>query len=163
MIREAKISDCGRFRYFLRRIWDPTKKCLLVVMYNASTGDDEVDDPTIVKTVTFAKREGFGSIIIVNLFAYRTPYPAALKAAGYPVGEMTDDYFFAACTKCAAILVAWGAHAEGLERVERVRRAIKAVSEAAGIPVSCLGRTKTGQPRHPLYLSAATPFEAYTP
>lgn len=41
----AIISDCGRFRYMLRRSWDISRPAVTFVMLNPSTADAEKDDP----------------------------------------------------------------------------------------------------------------------
>lgn len=162
--REARISDCGRFRYFLRRSWPEISpfgaQRLVVIMLNPSTADHQVDDPTVRKMMSFAMREGFREVTIVNLFAYRSSSPGVLKAHGFPVGVETDAFITAAVRMSDAVLCAWGAHAEGLARVDEVRAILRRYPM---LPIFCLGRTKAGEPRHPLYLSNGTPFEVFKP
>lgn len=116
MRRDAFISKCGTYRYWLRRIWDDTKPTLLFCMLNPSTADGDVDDPTIRKCIGFATRMGYGAIVVVNLFAYRATNPLALhrnissKGLGYVIGP--DNYghlrvSFADHDQCVC---AWGAN-----------------------------------------------------
>jgi hypothetical protein len=78
--RAAVISDCGLYRYMLRRAWDYERMRALVCMLNPSTADAEIDDPTIRSCVRLLRALGFGSVEIVNLFAFRATQPAALAA-----------------------------------------------------------------------------------
>jgi len=71
----------GDYRYHLWRTWDETRPRLLWVMLNPSTADGETDDPTVRRCIGFSKGWGYGSIEIVNLFAYRPP-PFARSLAG---------------------------------------------------------------------------------
>ena len=79
--RWAVLSDDGRYRYTHGRRRAPGP-LMGFVMLNPSTADAYADDPTIRRCVGFARREGLAGIEVVNLFAYRTPKPAALTAAG---------------------------------------------------------------------------------
>lgn len=90
-------------------------------MLNPSTADQSVDDQTIRKCVGFAKRLGYGSIDIVNLFAFRTRWPSELKDAGFPVGPENDTHIKAVAAESGETIVcAWGSNAKGLKRVDEV-------------------------------------------
>lgn len=164
MTGDAVISDDGVYRYRLSRVWNDFRGRMAFVMLNPSTADAVFDDPTIRRCIGFAKREGFGGIEVVNLFAYRTSKPVHLleaAAAGIdvrgPENFATIAVVFAEPqTQC--IVAAWGAGLAG--RLPRLN--IERVARDAAKPVYCLGRTKTGHPRHPLYLKTEQPLEAMT-
>ncbi|MCH7808802.1 MAG: DUF1643 domain-containing protein [Planctomycetes bacterium] len=80
----VEISECGRYRYTLRREWGEGR-CCVFIMLNPSDADATETDPTLTRCIGFAKREGCGSLLIVNLYALRTPYPAKLEAANQSV------------------------------------------------------------------------------
>ena len=65
--RGTELSDCGRYRYKLWRIWDPESAPVLFVMLNPSTADANRDDRTVSRCVAFAKRDGFGGFLVGNL------------------------------------------------------------------------------------------------
>ncbi|GCL64357.1 DUF1643 domain-containing protein [Pseudaquabacterium pictum] len=120
--RLAIVSECKRFRYVLGRRWGAGQP-LLFVMLNPSTADDKKDDPTIRRCIAFAHAHGFPAFEVVNLFAFRTPKPAALKQAGWPVGPHNDTQIAEAASNAAAICLAWGAqagHARAEARVQEV-------------------------------------------
>jgi hypothetical protein len=154
----ASISACGQYRYDLERRWDPTQKPQVFIMLNPSTADASVDDPTIRRCMAFAKREGAGGIYVANLFALRATDPRELLSADDPIGAenvraIGDALLIAAIYKRPAI-VAWGAHQfakqHGLDLPRRARD--------IGAKLVCLGTTKDGSPRHPLYVKADAPL-----
>jgi hypothetical protein len=160
VIKRAVISPCGRYRYRLERIWDETRPLLVFVMLNPSTADAKLDDPTVRRCVAFAMREGYGGILIVNLYALRTPSPAELWKAedrlGGPDAEralvLASEY---AREHDAPIVCAWGAGSKGrgVFTVEMMR--------TRGARLACLGKTQDGSPRHPLYVRADQPLEPF--
>lgn len=149
--RSAVISPCGLYRLRLERTWDDSITPLGFVMLNASTADAEVDDPTIRRCVGFARREGAGGLVVGNLFGWRSPDPEAMKRARDPCGELNIPHLLQIARDCGNRLVcAWGVHGVHLRQDERV----KAVLRSSGVTLLCLGKTKAGHPKHPLYLSA---------
>jgi hypothetical protein len=127
-------------------------------MLNPSTADAREDDATIRRCTAFARAWGFGGLVVVNLYAWRATDPAQLKVAADPVGPGADDMLLDGLSQVQQLVVAWGAHG-GLPRVAHVGRLVASCTHLEA--VVCLGRTKGGQPRHPLYLAASTPREAY--
>ena len=82
MRKSAVISACGIYRIELRRIWDDAKPVLIVCMLNPSRADDQRNDPTVLALIHFASLWGYGGILIINLFSYRSSSPAEMMAAG---------------------------------------------------------------------------------
>jgi hypothetical protein len=157
----AIISPCGSYRYSLSRVWDdgPT---LAWCMLNPSTADADVDDPTVRKCIGFAKRWGFGGIHVVNLFALRATDPRELRIAKNPVGPGNSDALMKAFSRYP-VVVAWGG---SIPRTRDADNAARSVRDSArrgprGLEWWCLGRTRYGEPRHPLMLAYATPRLAW--
>jgi hypothetical protein len=67
----ATLSACRTWRYALWRRWDLSKPPFIVIGLNPSMADELQDDPTIRRCINFAKREGCGSYVMLNLFAFR--------------------------------------------------------------------------------------------
>lgn len=155
--RDARISDCGKYRYLLRRTWDHSKPRPLIVMLNPSTADAETDDATIRSCVRLSKGLGYGSFEVVNLFAFRATDPAELQRTTDPVGPRNDDIIEAAILRCDIALCAWGAHPMAGNRANSVRALLRNHRPA----VFCLGKTKSGAPKHPLYIKSGTPVETF--
>jgi len=157
-IRETIFSPDRVYRYTLWRSWDMfNERFLMTIGLNPSTADEERDDPTIRRCVGFAKAWGYGGLLMTNLFAYRSTDPDALYEVVDPVGAENLHYLRLVATQAGAILVAWGCHGRYMDR-DRL------TMQALGKPLLCLGRTKTGEPRHPLYTRKDTqPVLYYTP
>lgn len=157
--RGADLSDDGMYRYELTREWG-SEPPLVFIMLNPSSADALVDDPTIRRCMGFADREGFGGIIVVNLFAFRTFDPKEMAKAADPVGPENAEYLRRVVAEYpGAIVVAWGAH----KMAEGPGRTLNYEVTSGGVSLQCLGRTKAGAPRHPLYLAAETPLSYWSP
>lgn len=145
----------GRYRYRLWRVLDHGSDRLGWVMLNPSTASASTDDPTIRRCLGFALRWGFGSIEVVNLYAFRSMQPRILRAAikehgePYAIGPRADEYLVAACGNCKTMIAAWGTQSFAAARAKSVASLLRTHHPN----VLCLGRTETGQPSHPLYLS----------
>lgn len=143
-LKNAVFSRCRRYRYVLRRSWHLDHPQVLFVALNPSTADEVTDDATVRRCVGFGRHWGFGGIIIANLFAYRTPDPSALRSARNPIGPKNDWWLEFLSDEAAMTVAAWGIHGNLDGRAETVLPKLK--------NVHVLGRTKGGDPRHPLYL-----------
>ncbi|UTC29641.1 hypothetical protein BAJUN_00110 [Bajunvirus bajun] len=156
--KDALISECGQYRYYLTRLWDPTKPILIWIMLNPSTADADLDDPTIRRCMSFARQNDFGGILVLNLFAFRATQPADMKAAADPVGPANDNYlqhaFEYAVSHGATVICGWGAHGTMFDR----DYAVVQLAEVIGLDPVCLGHTNAGCPKHPLYIKDGTPF-----
>lgn len=163
MRKSAQISACGTFRYGLGRDWSVGRpsRWLLFVMLNPSTADADVDDPTIRRCMGFAHAHGFNGLAVVNLYAYRSPSPRALRDAGWPIGPENDANIAAAASEAHGVCLAWGSFAARTPRAGQVLQILRA-NLKPGVELQCLDTTGDGHPKHPLYLSSALrlkPFE----
>lgn len=147
LTRTARFSRCKKYRYELGRSWDDGETVVFVGL-NPSTADHTIDDPTVRRCIRFASDWGFGSLSIVNLFGYRSPDPSRLHTVVDPVGISTDRILREVLGKADLVIAAWGVHGTLAARNETV---------LAWIPQPhCLGVTRAGHPKHPLYLPATT-------
>jgi hypothetical protein len=161
MERGASISECGRYRYELSRRWGdgPTTA---FVMLNPSTADAEQDDPTIRRCIGFARRDGAGALAVVNLYAFRATTPKELlrlsSAERIGRGNVEALRHVISGTEVERVVCAWGAFPlqHMLKRVH-----VEKIAHEAGRPSVCLGTTKAGAPRHPLYVQSDTPYQAF--
>ena len=144
----AVISRDGLYRYALRRVWDTAKPTVLFIGLNPSAADHRVDDPTLRRCIRFAMAWGFGQVTVANLFAFRTPSPRALRHARDPIGPRNDAWLLRLIGDAEEVVVAWGNHGSYLAR----DRAALAMLERP----KCLGVSRRGSPKHPLYLRATT-------
>lgn len=151
--KSAIISDCGLYRYELRREWDDSLPPYVSGMLNPSTADAEIDDPTIVRNIRRAEMEGCGSLIVWNLGAGRATDPKVWKAMADPVGPENCAHVRRILSECkernGLAIVGWGNHGEFMN----LGGAARSLARKMDVKLHCLGITKSGQPRHPLYTS----------
>ena len=165
MEKSATLSPDGVYRYTLERVWAPSLPRVVWVMLNPSTADAEQDDPTIRRCVGFAKAWGYGGIVVVNLFAYRTKSPAVLaemRGARVDVvgpGNLSAVEGVLGRPENSLVMLAWGA--SKMAETSDAWRVRASVWSLANDKVSCLGVTKARAPRHPLYVrGSAYPIPA---
>jgi hypothetical protein len=151
------ISECGKFRYHLTRIWDPSAPKLGILGLNCSTADAVKDDRTICREMAFARRMGFGSLYKGNLFAFRATDPKKMKLAEDPIGPENDMWIKGIAGTVEKLVVAWGTHGTFKNRDREVYKLLHPMK------LWCFGVTKDGHPKHPLYLLGDTPLVPWTP
>lgn len=156
----ADISLCGQYRYTLWREMRSSINAPFVawIMLNPSTADASMDDPTIRRCISFTLDWGFSSMVVVNLFALRSPHPDVLALHRDPVGP--DNNSWIANTVCPAsrIVTAWGALPFARDRARSVCALLQGLDD-----VVCLGTNKDGSPKHPLYVASATVPKPFKP
>jgi hypothetical protein len=129
-------------------------------MLNPSTADADRDDPTVRRCVGFARRWGCVELAVVNLFAFRATRPADLCAVRDPVGVENCRHVESAVRRAKGgfVVFAWGTHGTWRNQDLTVMGWVR----GAGVRPLCLGLTKGGHPRHPLYVPYATEPVAFS-
>ena len=152
----ALFSSCGHYRYRLTRSFQEGQGTLLYIGLNPSTADETHNDPTIRRCINFAKSWGYNRLVVVNLFSFRATLPSDLKTTQEPNGPENNQHLLQEAQKASRILVGWGVHGTFLGRDKEVLELLRPFE------LSCLGRTKAGMPRHPLYIRADTLPQPYS-
>ena len=152
VVRQAHFSRCKQYRYHLSRRWNDGEQCIFVGL-NPSTADTEIDDATTRKCMLLAKSWGFSGFELVNLFALRSRDPSVLRLAGDPVGAHNDRWLKQTLHQEKLIVACWGNGGTLFQREQ--------IIWGMHIRLHCLGTTKSGQPKHPLYLPMSTPLRAF--
>ena len=145
------------YRYAFGRWWgDPDLATSDVwVLLNPATGDTEQRRrPTLEKCIRRSRDAGRSGPVIVNLFAYRHTDPNQLQSAADPVGPANDDVLRVLTAGAPRTVAAWGSHGS-------LHGRSRAVAPLLDHP-HCLGTTRHGEPRHPLYVPADTPLVPWT-
>ncbi|HKU52765.1 MAG TPA: DUF1643 domain-containing protein, partial [Nitrospira sp.] len=154
MKSSAIFSECGLYRYELRREWASNKPPYCALMLNPSTADATRNDPTVVRQLRRASHSGYGSLIVLNLGAGRNTDPKKWLVMPDPIGPKNFDYIRRAFNEVknrkGIVVVGWGSHA--INRMQDVRKVIR-IAESCEITLHCLGLSQSGQPVHPLYVS----------
>lgn len=140
----AVFSEDLRYRYVLTRGWDVCLPTVAFIGLNPSTADESKDDPTIRKCVSYAKRWGFGRLVMLNLFALRATDPAVMLSSATPIGPHNDHHLLEQARKVDLVVAAWGNHGAHMGRGSAVREMIHGMKY--------LRATRQDQPGHPLYL-----------
>lgn len=164
IVKTAVISADGLYRYELTRSWGDGPR-MTFVMLNPSTADAEQDDPTIRRCMGFARREGCGGIVVVNLFALRVTRPVHLfdgTIAEDPEGRENCSHVGEAIRHAddGFIVAAWGAITPARAQRSFTWRQLRARRFEGWL--RCLGKTADGSPRHPLYLKSDAPLEVWS-
>ena len=174
-IGRAAFSASGRYRWILERRWDPAASLrsgasLIFVGLNPSSADALTDDPTLRRLTGFARQWGYGRLVVLNLFALTTPSPALLRRHPRPVGHANNAVLMHWLRQwgrgqCWDLWLGWGAHGSLRTRDRWFVSQLMAVQAhrvlCGGRSAFCLGRTRLGHPRHPLYLPASSVPEAW--
>lgn len=154
----AELSRCRRYRYTLRRRF-AEGPAVLFVGRNPSTADETADDPTIRRCLGFAKRWGFGTLLMGNLYAWRATDPRDRRKAEHPIAEperpFWNDLHLALMAHDAdQVVAAWGADVGPV--VDHAAHVLKVVG-----PCLALGLTQQGHPRHPLFTPGSAELVDY--
>ncbi len=143
------------YRYTLQHRWNdgPT---IAWVGLNPSTADENVLDPTLRRVKDFSHRWGYGSFIMLNLFAFRATDPEVMKAHPEPVGPDNDYHILKNLVGISQIVACWGQHGKHQYRDARF---LGHAAERGIFNFYCLKMNKNGTPIHPLYVRADTPLK----
>lgn len=151
-----------KYRPLLGRSWhgkDTPQPYVLWIGMNPSSASAHVNDRTINREINFTDREGFKSLRKCNIMDYRATSPKRLlEIPGACCSLNNLATIETQALNATLIIAAWGSvHTRLSSYVEDVEKLLRKWS----VEVWCLGRTKTGAPRHPLYVANDTPLERY--
>lgn len=159
----AVFSDCGRYRYRLDRelpyalgsFGRVVFACLNPSIAGRVIAGKEITDPSATRLAGFTRSWGYGAFTIVNVFGYIATDPAALTklASETAVGPDNIRHIREAIDGAALVVAAWGSSYPSTlaVNVEGARDWLMLQG-----PVHHLGLTKSGDPKHPLYLRGDT-------
>jgi len=117
-------------------------------MLNPSSADEHELDPSCTRARNYARRWGYGALVVTNLFGWRSTDPKALEKQSDPVGRGNDAAILDAARRSELVVCAWGNHGALGSRSSRV----KALLRKSNVPLFALRVTSQGEPGHPLYL-----------
>jgi hypothetical protein len=150
-VSDARFSMWGSFRYNLLRVWDESLPKACFIGLNPSTANATTDDPTIRRCAGFARAWGYGGLWMGNLFAYVSTDPKKLILGAESPSEADNLVALEEIvSKSALTVAAWGAW-----KLPYIKERARVVTNMFP-QMQCLGKTKDGSPRHPLYLKADT-------
>jgi len=159
----ATFNDDRTRRFDLTHAWGWERALLPWVMLNPSIagGGQTKDnlDPTLRRVRGFTKAAGaYDGFVVFNLYSLISTDPAGL--AGEDPLDLTYDMMpMREAATYPLVVMAFGAHPKAAARLE----AVWSVFAAAGTGVVALGTTKSGAPRHPLYMPKTATLQAWSP
>lgn len=156
----AEFSPDKVYRYALTRQWSDAP-CVSFLMFNPSVADEIENDHTIAKCIGFARKWGYGRLVVVNLFAIISTDPSRLKKMGTAaIGPLNGYWIEKSIKESRELICAWGC-AQHSPDLDHHANNVLAALKTARIPINCLGYRKDGHPRHPLMLKYDTPREPF--
>jgi hypothetical protein len=164
VVSDAGFSPCGRYRYWLERRFDGLAlgdgPAAVHILMNPSTADIDFDDPTVRGCMERGRLWGFGSVVILNAFAYRATNPKRLMEVDDPVGPDNDATIVRFLPRAGRLVVGWGE----LPKPLRGRGdALAGLLQRLGAHPLCFGVNKSGAPRHPLFQRRDAVLEPWPP
>lgn len=160
----AIISPCGKYRYRLERVTSTYGGLTAVIMVNPSTADATSDDATIRKLKGFGSRNGWGRIVVGNLFAYRATDVRELGKAADPVGPDNDAELARLAMEADRVIFAWGPLSKQPKYHRSRWRAVNDIFRRNGLYASSIGEpAQCGHPKHPLMLSYDSAISPWSP
>lgn len=140
-------SPCRKYRYTLVHKIGGGVGRIAWIGLNPSTADEQTLDPTLRRVRGFSKLWGFDEFVMLNLFAFRSTDPLALMREVDPVGPENNAHLLAETMTATAVVAAWGVNGVVNNQDRKVMTLLK--DEV----LLCLGQTKHGHPKHPLYVA----------
>ncbi len=158
--RSASLSKCGNFRWTLTREWDSSLPKACYIGHNPSKADAAIEDPTTMAWAWFARVNGYGGYVAVNIYPFRSSDPKECRRWADFENNGPDWYardvmmenieLVATVAKQSGIVVAsWGAIARDEGMVDKIIEEIQS-GDAPYPAIYCLGLTKDGAPKHPM-------------
>lgn len=160
MIRDAVFSPNHVHRWRLSRSWAPDKGTACWIGANPSVAGKDFDDPTSTRIIRFTESFGYGRMILVNLSPFISTDPKGLPGLHSDIifHPETTNYLIGAVHESQIVIAALGVLA-GVMR-DWARDVAKILMKPER-PLWCLGKTKDGSPRHPLYVHSKTPLQRW--
>lgn len=149
-------------RLSLRWSWATGERpdSLIMVGLNPSGASADFADATLIRVYGYARREGFGSLLMLNLFSARATVPDELaRYAGRPGYALEVAHLIAAEPESSILVAGWGSQSGAVGRLVRAR--VAELLPLVSRPWVALGLCADGSPRHPLYTALDAPLSPW--
>ena len=156
-------SECRKRRFLLYRRWEDNgvssagNRDVHVVHFvglNPSVADEMENDSTVKRMMGFAMKWGFNALRVTNLLALVETHQDKIPVHSDLFCNRNMNFVKCAHTRSCKTVFAWGAMGK-VRKPEKFYRLARDVAEM--IPgACCLGYTKDGHPRHPLFMKGDT-------
>jgi hypothetical protein len=153
----AVLSKCNKYRYKLYREVDILKGFTIAYFgINPSTADATVDDATVRKWRGFTERNHGNRFIVGNVFAYRATDVSELSKISDPIGVDNPKYLAEIIHEADILVPCWGSRKKIHKNLRSELDDFMDLLKQSGKPLFCLGKTASGDPKHPLMLGYST-------
>lgn len=153
-------NGSANYRWWLTRDWGAAGPQVCWIMLNPSSANSVQEDPTLHRIIGFSRRWGFGRLVVVNLYPFRSPNPAECKRWAdwesngpdyYARDAMyhNEDQVVRFAKASRLVVAAWGAAPWAADYANHIVEAISEGVEPYPM-LHCLGTTAAGSPTHPL-------------
>ena len=173
----ARMSECSKYRYELGRYWGPAAARMqaaekqaydfllepyaLWIGMNPSTADALSDDPTVLRERLYTDRMlALRCMVKCNVMDYRSTDPINLLMPGVvPCSQENLEVIIERARSAERVILAYGAlH----KRFQQYAAQIVGALRDEGVELWCMGLTKYGHPRHPLYMKQDVPLRRFS-
>lgn len=143
----------------IREVFAPA---IVWILANSSTADGMKDDPTTRNVRRISELRGYSMAIVLNVCAYRTPYPLelvkALDAGVDVVGKENHSKIAGVLLRKGVkqVVYGWGDCLPDRPELVAAIDTVREIVRDCGHEPVCFGTNASGRPRHPLYLSGAS-------
>lgn len=138
---EACLSECGRYRYWLSRIWNERKDIGAFVCINPSKATSLMSDTTLSNCNNLAVQWGWGGFYIVNLFAYMATNQTDMNSQADPTGPNNNQAILDISGIANHVVLAWGNDYKS--------RSAEVLSLLSGKKLYCINKNSGGGYLHP--------------
>ena len=154
LVRNAILSADRVQRFKLTRNWDLSLPMITWVLHNPSKADESADDPTVRKVIGFSRRWGYGGASIYNGIAARATNPSELK--DIPWNSAENQRHLEGIHHEDRVMCAWG----NTDWPTTFSALISQLLSQKNY-LWCLGRTLSGNPKHPVRLGYNTQWQKF--
>ena len=156
-------SECRSYRWILKRELLSGKKSVVFIGLNPSIANSSENDKTLQRIINFCSQWDYKNIYIINLFALISKSSLQLSKSNDPIGGNNDLItlktlqFWRENSDCD-LWLGWGDKGQFRDRDRDVLALIRKFSNVKpkennfSKSVLCLGLSKKGNPRHPLFM-----------
>jgi hypothetical protein len=105
---EACFSECGKYRYWVSRVWNKDQDIGAFVCLNPSKATSLLSDTTLSNCSNLAVQWGWGGFYLLNIFSYMATNPKKMKAQEDPNGPMNNHAITSISKNAKLVVLAWG-------------------------------------------------------
>lgn len=143
-------SDDKKYRYLLKKIWDDSLPSATFIGINPSDATELIMDRTVMNVTNFLIKKGYGSVNLLNLFAYRSKDPKKLKDRSQDYERTNEKYLEELVSESDLVIVGWGKSFESKHKgiIAKAKKILKKSTE-----LKCFQDQNGEYNRHPRGMS----------